>query len=107
MTTVALTLALAAGVIVLGTALGIVMNSLRHRNNQLKSVIADRAKVLAKLDETRLDSNKRSVLLKQATISEQTLLKEVSQLKSKLRNSHQRVGKKMMPLGVNPDGSKV
>jgi len=101
------TLALTAGVIVLGTALGISLNSLRHRNNQLKMIQADRAQIIAELDKAKLTAERRSNLIKAAEKAEHNLTRSINELKNKLRNAHQRVGKKLMPLGVNPDGTKV
>jgi hypothetical protein len=101
------TLALTAGVIVLGTALAVTINSLRHRNNQIKMIHADRAQIITELDKAKLTAERRSEMIKSAEKQEQKLITSVYELKSKLRKAHQRVGKRMMPLGTNPDGTKV
>jgi len=106
-TTQLVTTSLAGGVIVLGTALAVTLNSLRHRNNQLKMIQADRAQIISELDKVRLTAERRSSLIKSAEKTEHNLTRSINELKNKLRNAHQRVGKKLMPLGVNPDGTKV
>lgn len=75
------------------TAAGILLNSLRYRRREVQELEA----------KLRLEDDRCEILSEDLRI-EKVLRKEVLR---KLRNSHQRVGKKLLPMGTNPDGTKV
>jgi len=82
------TVALTAGVIVLGTALGITLNSLRHRSNELAGYKQVNQDLKGKLEAEQASHNQ--------TVSELTYYKTIQS------QSHYRVGNSMLPLGQLP-----
>ena len=96
------TVALTAGIIILGTALGVVANSLRHRTAQLAS--ANEAILKYQSNITRLTTEREEFEI-EASVANAELAQakyHISRLEKARQNSHYRIGKKLLPLGELP-----
>lgn len=88
---------------------GILANSLRHRSRQLNDMEMAYSKLLADKEKVEVLLEKSRSLVRDLSDSNYELKVRAQASEKKLRFAHQRhpKTKALLPMGTNPDGSKV